>query len=896
MNTRTTFRLTLTAILAGLFMMLSLSMASTSQGRPASIPRSAHTGEAIPVLIKDINTADRGSQAGPKIIMNGIAYFAAYDGIHGRELWRSDGTSAGTWQVKDIFPGSSSSAPEQIVRVNNRLFFVANDGVHGQELWASDGTSAGTSLAADLTPGTLHTGISQGTAVSDTLFFHIDSYPHGSKLWKSDGTVTGTVPLSYYQPSGLINVAGWLYYAAMGPDLSTFGLWKTDGTSQGTFLLGQFPATDNARPSELTNVKGTVFFKAAQEDPQLGYQYGLWKSDGTVSGTVVVTNVGLYNLAAVEDMLFFTASVGDGSRYLEKTDGTLTGTTVLTHLSSIAQLTNVSGTLYFVAAGMIYPELWKSDGTALGTVMVKGGFDYSWCNSFPPCGISNLTAIHDKLYFNSSDGNSHGAELWVSDGTSDGTIQVVDIYPGSLSSYPESFADLNSSLIFTAEDGQHGPEVWKSGGTPANTQMVSNIFTGTGHGSPYGFFNVGGTVYFGASDSHGVEVWKTNGTLESTALVTDIYPGGSALPSNFASVSGTLLFWAYDFPGSLGLWQSDGTSSGTVLVKDFAYEYSAPRSVVVSNTLFFAANDESQAGLWKSDGTSGGTQLVREIGGYSNYYRLKVMTDLNDMLIFANTWPEVESGLWRSDGTYTGTQLVKHFEAGPGYYAKLNGLLYFTNGGQLWSTDGTETGTLFITNISTETAQVNSDLVPMGGQLFFVAYDPTHRWALWKSDGTPTGTVVLKDQFWGGGGSYPRYLTAVNDTLFFQAGESQHGYELWKSDGTFTGTVIVKDIAVPNSISDPNSSYPSELTAANNKLYFVADDGSHGKELWVSNGEADDTKLVADLYPGLIGSAPNSLAWANDTLYFSAGDIMLGRELWKLNVTPYHSYLPLVLR
>ncbi len=110
---------------------------------PAREPSwSATSARARPVLPRAILTN-----------VNGTLYFGASDGTNGTELWKSDGTSAGTVQVRDIRPGASDAFPDYLTNVNGTLYFRANDGANGTELWKSDGTSAGTVLVRNISPG-----------------------------------------------------------------------------------------------------------------------------------------------------------------------------------------------------------------------------------------------------------------------------------------------------------------------------------------------------------------------------------------------------------------------------------------------------------------------------------------------------------------------------------------------------------------------------------------------------------------------------------------------------------------------------------------------------------------------------------------------------------------------
>jgi ELWxxDGT repeat protein len=99
---------------------------------------------------------------------------------------------------------------------------------------------------------------------------------------------------------------------------------------------------------------------------------------------------------------------------------------------------------------------------------------------------------------------------------------------------------------------------------------------------------------------------------------------------------------------------------------------------------------------------------------------------------------------------------------------------------------------------------------------------------------------MVKDIRSGSGGSSLSYLTAIGNTLYFKAYDGTHGYELWMSDGTSSGTVMVKDIYSGSSDSNPNY-----LTAVGNTLYFKATDGTQGYELWSAELRSDGSGVIA---------------------------------------------------
>lgn len=146
---------------------------------------------------------------------------------------------------------------------------------------------------------------------------------------------------------------------------------------------------------------------------------------------------------------------------------------------------------------------------------------------------------------------------------------------------------------------------------------------------------------------------------------------------------------------------------------------------------------------------------------------------------------------------------------------------------------------------------------------------------------------LLKDIAPGAPGSEPESLVHGENGLFFTADDGLHGRELWVSSGTRgAGTFLVKDIH-----PGPGGSEPGELTVAGGKLFFTADDGVHGRELWVSDGTAAGTFLVKDIHASPLDLGPSGLVEFNGLLYFAAEDEVNGRELWRSDGTAAGTFL-----
>jgi RNA polymerase sigma factor (sigma-70 family) len=373
----------------------------------------------------------------------GTLLFVSRDGERGLELWKSDGTPAGTVPVVDINPGGIINPPPEpggnslylgLMPVGKTLFFVADDSRFGCALRKSDGTRAGTrivkSVNADMT--VIHSAQRSWADVNGTLFFGACDSASGQELWKSNGTEEGTVCVKDIRaglygsdPCFLTNVNGILFFTA---DDGVHGreLWKSDGTSAGTRMVkdihpgkvGSFP---NKNMGNLTNVNGTLFFAA--DDGMHGLE--LWKSDGTEAGTIMVKDLHPGPASSVEwRRPGDTAPPGLGEQAHP-------GTLVQRHGLDPQTMVGIGRALFFVADdGVDGYRLWKSDGTAAGTIPVK-----DFAPGVKDSNLLRLTNLNGTLYYQASDAVSY-RRLWKTDGTAAGTMLVKDFVPPDIKVIP----------------------------------------------------------------------------------------------------------------------------------------------------------------------------------------------------------------------------------------------------------------------------------------------------------------------------------------------------------------------------------------------------------------------------------------------------------------------------
>jgi len=325
-------------------------------------------------------------------------------------------------------------------------------------------------------------------------------------------------------------------------------------------------------------------------------------------------------LTAVDDKLFFVAGSDSNGDELWVLDNPNTVPRVLTSITegniTIQDLVSYKNKLYFISLGSsdsnVQDEgLWVSDGTALGTMLVKdfdntrnsgvndGTFDLR-------LGQRSMVVYKNTLLFAGS--GRQGIEPWVSDGTSDGTQQLIDINTANDTAFPDSeprrFVVVGDEVYFTANNG-----------------------------------------IFSDSIPIGEELYTFDG--EDVSLVKDIYDGsigsvprgGSVKPlasSFFKTYKDYALFNALDSPGNVQLWLSNGSEQMTFPLTEFSViPPNVTNGIQFNGDFYFNANTLAYGDeLWVTDGTFAGTHIYKDLIKGDRSSSIESLTSNGDFLFF----------------------------------------------------------------------------------------------------------------------------------------------------------------------------------------------------------------------------------------------------------------------
>ena len=694
--------------------------------------------------------------------VNGTAYFTTGDdNINGPELWKSDGTQAGTVLVKDIYPGTTGSRPCNLTSVNGKLYFSADDGT-GIHLWTSNGTEQGTYaitnqsgavLKQDLVSG--YIDITPFAVAQKTIYFKASTASKGYELYKYN---------------------------------------TTNATAGVTLVKDIVQGEAGSNPANITAVDNSVFFSATSAT---GNQQ-LWKTNGSTAGTIFLisehasnTNV-FSDFVAANGLLLFACYTDENGSELWSSDGTAAGTGIIKdiyagkHSSAPSAITYIDNgkSLFSANNGSSGVELWKTDGTASGTVLVKNINDNTTGNSNPV--LTNSAYYNGQFYFSAYDPVYSNAP-YKTNGTAAGTHLLKDIFPGN-SSNPAFFTNFKNNLYFSADSGGYN-SIYKTDGTNAGTIKIFN--TGKKNASVKGVYAGSNNLYifyFNADDSTS-QLWATDGTASGFYKIQDIYTTGPVNTGTVISavtVNNTIYFSGYDPIHGSELWKATATAGSAKMIKDILPGVNSSGIyglIAFNNKVCFRAQDSSNnlQSIFISDGTKNGTIKLHQ--GY------EPIAKANNRIFFSGYDVATGQELYTSDGTLAGTKLVKDISATsssyPTYLTSADSIIYFEasddpHGYELWKSDGTKNGTTLVKDIFSGIQSSSPyNLTLAGNKLYFQANNGINYYTLFVTNGKASGTHEVNDA--GLDGVTINALVAGGNKLYLNGYTYALGSELYAS-------------------------------------------------------------------------------------------------------------------
>lgn len=432
-------------------------------------------------------------------VVGDLLYFSASDNVHGYELWRTDGTMAGTFMVKDINTQIASSTPKILFGNKDQLYFMADDITHGRELWRTNGIT--TSLFADLNLGYNNSHVSSSVNPEYTKFksSHLLRFPQGYFQIRDNNTFNYINFLPASIGTNLYEFKDSLYF--IGTDGN---LWKTNGTAIGTKKAIHLDSTNNGIGNSgyqiLNNIGNDLYFTS-------NFNGTLWKTSGTKVGTKKIIEFDIsefpfyyspyynYYSWALSNLLIFERRKRDSNKIeLWGTDGTLAGTYKLVGSDHIEVFGVFNNKIYFKNGDW---TLWKTDGSIAGTTQAS---------------TQNFVSgkqLGDKFYFVEVIYEPNSVKYYELDKNNNlKLLTTINEFTNEGFGYPSGFVNIDNRYLLNYISTPSHQHFILTDGNVENTKKAFSLKNSTPIDNDYYFNYHNKKIYFTALDSlKGQELW-----------------------------------------------------------------------------------------------------------------------------------------------------------------------------------------------------------------------------------------------------------------------------------------------------------------------------------------------------------------------------------------------------
>lgn len=853
----------------------------------------------------------RGGVAGERF------YFPMQSPTTGIELWKTDGTAAGTAPAPEAKAGSPSPFSFfSVVEMGGELFFATEGAAVGHEVHVLRGESGAVEVLKDVTPGTAHTLRVLMAATEDQLFFRHEPDDFTTELWVSDGSEAGTRLVRLFdlydsERSGeekrVVPPGNYIREMHPGEELLYFymaryygpgAIWATDGTASGTrTVVENLDSGLFFRTNQITVMGDDGFYFLTENGEAVLYHSS---NGGPGERLMQPTFEGepIYYLDIVEtgDTVFYFADASiPTDRRVWRSDGTTTGTVPIAgqgvRSDGVRYPTAIIGdTLYYIGSDSGFPLVRVTPDTMEAEVLLSVGLDS------PHEVIRGIEAIDNRWLALISGVSRGGENMHLYDTQTDEFHRVFDPYQGYdywVDYIGSRGSDLYFTLSKTTPPYYAGPirrpmEIWcLSADTLALELLHTNEGT-TQDSAPFHLFPFKDALYFWANDGvNGRQGWKSKGTEATTELFAKIQdPTIDVYIPGFVATEDRIFFTGRIGVFESTIWSSDGTTTGTTLLAgepdSIATGIMEAIGVIEDQAYFIRyADGRRETAILRSDGTTSGTvKLVMPVEASDESVGSTGGIVLGDALyLSANQWSISPSeALLRFYRLRNDSNVVERSESAailvPGevamrLHAHGNRIYYLAQsypGGpystvakyslRYYQTD-TDTHGIVASNLggSTNTVQIASTEEHL---LVAVSTSETGL-ELWTVDESTDELRLVADLNPGVGSSSPRDFYRMDSYTYFVATDGTGAAQLWKTDGTTSGTVVLTQF--------PPGSTVGQIISAEGKLYCAANDTVNGLEVWRYDGTR--AEMVAQLVEGSPGGPTLDLAVSGGVLYIS---------------------------